>query len=164
MTHETRESERSRKTRKRDPFRVFRVFRVFVCFVAAGCVILSAASCGSDTPAATAPTVPRTTETFSGTVQVGGSVFHSFRVGATGSSDVTLTAASPPPTIVMGLALGTPDDAGNCNRIAGASVSVAAGPTAQLASLTSTATLCVQIRDVGNQTSPVAYTVSVTHP
>ena len=128
-------------------------------------MILSAASCGgSDTPSATTPTVPRTTETFSGTVQVGGSVFHSFRVGATGSSDVTLTAASPPATIVMGLALGTPDDAGNCNRLAGASVNVAAGPTAQLASLTSTATLCVQIRDVGNQTAPVAYTVSVTHP
>jgi hypothetical protein len=157
MKHERREIERSRKTRKRG---LFRAFRGFVCFVG----FVGAASCGSDTPTATTPTVPRTTETFSGTVQVGGSVFHSFRVGATGSSDVTLTAASPPPTIVMGLALGTPDDAGNCNRLAGATVNVAAGPTAQLASLTSTATLCVQIRDVGNQTSPVAYTVSVTHP
>src|SRR5438132_12168889 len=114
MTHETHESGRG--------------FRLFVCFVAAGCVILSAASCGGDTPAATTPTVPRTTETFSGTVQVGGTAFHSFRVGATGSTDVTLTAASPPPTIVMGLALGTPDDAGHCNRLAGATGSVAAGP------------------------------------
>ena len=97
-------------------------------------------------------------------MQVGGTAFHSFRVGATGSTDVTLTAASPPPTIVMGLGLGTPDDAGNCNRFAGAAVDTAAGTSAQLASLTSTATLCVQIRDVGNQTAPVAYTVSVTHP
>lgn len=131
----------------------------------AGLLGSTAIACGSNTPAAsTTPTTPRTTETFSGTVQVGGSAFHSFRVGATGSTDVTLTAASPPPTIVMGLALGTPDDAGNCNRLAGASVNTPAGSTAQLASLTSSATLCVQIRDVGNQTAPVAYTVSVTHP
>jgi hypothetical protein len=163
MSHERREtgsrkarnSTGSRKPRKRDLFRVFGLV-LFVSFVSA---------CGDDTPAAsTTPTVPRTTETFSGTVQVGGSAFHSFRVGATGNTDITLTAASPPSTVVMGLALGTPDDAGNCNRLAGASVNTAAGSTAQLGSLTSTATLCVQIRDVGNQTSPVAYTVSVTHP
>jgi len=156
MNHERHEKERPRKPRQRDLFRVCGVLALFACFVSA---------CGGDTStAATTPTVPRTTETFSGTVQIGGSAFHSFRVGATGNTDVTLTAASPPATIVMGLALGTPDDAGNCNRLAGATVNVAAGSTPQLGSLTSTATLCVQIRDVGNQTSPVAYTVSVTHP
>ncbi len=139
--------------------------RLFVRVIGLALSAFAIASCGSNTPAsATTPTVPRTTETFSGTVQVGGSAFHSFRVGATGNTDVTLTAASPPPTIVMGLALGTPDDAGNCNRLAGATVNVAAGSSAQLGSLTSTATLCVQIRDVGNQTLPVSYTVSVTHP
>lgn len=139
----------------------FRVFRGLALTL----VVLVAASCGSDTPASsTAPTTPRTTETFSGTVQVGSSVFHSFRVGATGNTDVTLTSASPPATIVMGLALGTPDDAGNCNRLAGATVNTAAGSTAQLGALTSTSTLCVQVRDVGNQTAPVAYTVTVQHP
>jgi len=141
----------------RDTLRMFRAYPVLA-------IVGSLVACGGNSSSSTTPTTPRTTETFSGTVQVGGSDFHSFRVGATGNTDVTLTAASPPPTVVMGLSLGTPDDAGNCNRLAGATVNVAAGATPQLGTLSSTATLCVQVRDVGNQTSPVTYTVSVTHP
>jgi hypothetical protein len=125
---------------------------------------LSTTTCGSsNSSSSTTPSVPRTTETFSGTVQVGGSDFHSFKVSQTGNTDVTLTAAGPPSTIVMGVALGTVDDSG-CTRIAGASVNMPAGSTPQLTGLTSPATLCVQIRDVGNQTAPVTYTVTVTHP
>jgi hypothetical protein len=55
------------------------------------------------------------------------------------------------------------DDAG-CTRLTGGSVNTPAGSMPQVAGLTSTGTLCVQIRDVGSQTAPVAYTVSVTHP
>ena len=122
-------------------------------------------ACGDDNQPSgiTTPSVTRTTDMFSGTVQVAGSAFHSFRVAQTGTTEVTLTAASPPATVVVGLALGTVDDAG-CTRLTGGSVDTAAGATPQLAGITSTGTLCVQIRDVGNQTAPVSYTVSVTHP
>ena len=125
----------------------------------------AAATCNNDTTSGTvsAPTTTRTTDTFTGTVPVGGSVFHSFPVSKTGSTDVDLTAASPPSTVVMGLALGTPGDAG-CTPIAGASSNVVAGSTPQITGLTTAGTLCVLIRDVGNQTAPVAYTVTVTHP
>jgi len=140
-----------------------RALRACAAFAAASLLAVGAIACGGNS-STTTPSTPRTTETFSGTVQVGGSDFHSFRVGSTGTTDVTLTAASPPSTIVMGLSLGTPDDAGNCNRLAGATVNVAAGSTPQLGTLSSTATLCVQVRDIGNQTSPVTYTVSVAHP
>jgi hypothetical protein len=141
-----------------------RAFRACAALVAAGLLAAGAVACGGNSSGSTTPSTPRTTETFSGTVPVGGSDFHSFHVGATGSTDVTLTAASPPPTIVVGLALGTPDDAGNCNRLAGATVNVAAGSTPQLGTLSSTATLCVQVRDIGNQSAPITYSVSVTHP
>jgi len=124
---------------------------------------VAAASCGDDAAATTTPSVPRTTESFSGTVQVGGTAFHSFRVGATGVTEVTLTSAAPPTTVVMGLAIGTVDDAG-CTRLAGAAVNTPAGATPQLAGLTTSGSLCVQIRDVGNQAGPVTYSVSVTHP
>ena len=124
-----------------------------------------AAACGGDSTSGTiaAPTATRTTDTFSGTVQVGGSVFHSFPVSQTGTIDVDLTAASPPASIALGIAIGTPGDAG-CTPLAGASGTVVAGPTPQLTGVTTAGTLCVQIRDVGQATGPVTYSVTVTHP
>jgi hypothetical protein len=156
MSHETHENEGARNTR---------TCLVFRAFVAIGLLAAVTAACGGSNPTSgvTTPSVTRTTDTFSGTVPVAGSTFHSFRVAQTGTTEVTLTTASPPATVVMGLALGIVDDAG-CTRLTGASQNTAAGSTPQLAGLTSTGTLCVQIRDVGNQTVLVNYTVSVTHP
>jgi hypothetical protein len=134
-------------------------------FLAGLVIALAAAACGNDSTSGTVSTATqtRTTDTFSGTVQVGGSVFHSFPVSQPGTTDVTLTAASPPATVVMGLAIGTPGD-GGCTPIAGASANVVAGSTPQLTGVTTAGTLCVLIRDVGQQTGPVTYTVTVTHP
>ena len=132
--------------------------------LAVGCA-LAVAACGGNSTSGTvsAPTATRTTDTFSGTVQVGGSAFHSFPVTQTGTIDVDLTAASPPANVAMGVAIGTPGDAG-CTPLAGASGTIVAGPTPQLTGVTTAGTLCVQIRDVGQATGPVAYTVTVTHP
>jgi hypothetical protein len=126
---------------------------------------LGVAACGGDSPSGTVttPTVTRTTDTFSGTVQVGGSAFHSFPVSQTGTIDVDLTAASPPANVALGVAIGTPGEAG-CTPLAGASGTVVAAPTPQLTGVTTGGTLCVQVRDVGQATGPVAYTVTVTHP
>jgi len=134
---------------------------VVLAFAAA----LGAAACNKDSTSGTvsAPSTTRTTDTFTGTVPVGGSVFHSFPVSKTGTTDVDLTSTSPVATVVMGLALGTPGDAG-CTPLAGASSPVVAGSTPQITGLTTAGTLCVQVRDVGNQTAPVAYSVTVTHP
>jgi hypothetical protein len=133
-------------------------------FFAMACT-LAVSSCGGNTTSGTvsSPTATRTTDTFSGTVQVGGSSFHSFPVSQTGTTDVTLTAASPPANVVMGIAIGTTGD-GGCTPLAGASANVVAGSTPQLTGLTTSGTLCVQIRDVGQATGPVSYTVTVTHP
>lgn len=130
-------------------------------------LLVAAAGCNSKSSPAAATTpstvVTRTVDTFIGTVAVGGSDVHSFAVTVTGLIDVTLTAAAPPPAIVMGVSIGTPAD-GTCTALAGASVHASAGASAQLSGLTSPGTLCVDVHDVGNQTEPVSYTVTVTHP
>lgn len=117
----------------------------------------------TSTTATTTPTVTRTTDTFTGTVQVRGSDFHSLPVAQAGQVDTTLTVASPPPTIAMGLDVGTPNGS-TCVPFAGASANVQAGSAAQLSGVISAGTICVQVRDIGNATGPVSYTVTVLHP
>lgn len=137
-----------------------------LALVAIALVAGGAAACNKGTTAATTTTtstVTRTTDTFSGTVAVGGSAFHSFAVSVTGTIDVTLTAAAPPAAVVMGVSVGTPAD-GQCTALAGASVRAAAGASAQLSGVASPGTLCVELRDVGSQSAPVSYTVAVVHP
>lgn len=133
--------------------------------VTAIALTLSAAACGSSSSGSTtaATTTTRTTDTFTGTVTVRGADFHSFPVAAVGIVDVTLTAAAPPSTIVMGISIGTPGD-GVCTALAGASTTATAGSSVQLSGMVSAGTLCVDVHDVGNQSAPVTYTVTVTHP
>ena len=134
-----------------------------LALTAAGCQKSSTTSTTVTTPTPTTP-VALTTQTFSGTVLVGGSDFHTFTVAQTGEVDVTLTSAGPPSTIIMGLGVGTVSDS-TCTPTAGATVNTPAGATPQLAgSGVAAGTLCVQVSDVGNQSSPVTYTVAVAHP
>jgi hypothetical protein len=129
-------------------------------------IALGAAACGSSsssTSTTTPTTAARTTDTFSGTVAVGGNDFHSFPISATGIVDVTMTAAAPPATIVMGISVGTPA-AGKCAALAGASTTATAGSGVQLSGMSTAGTLCVDVHDVGNQSAAVTYTVTVTHP
>lgn len=126
-------------------------------------LLIGAAACGSSssTPTTT-PTVARTTDTFTGTVAVGGRDFHSFTITVTGNVDVTLTSTAPS-TIVMGVNVGIPAN-GLCPAMAGASTQTAAGASVQLSGVASPGLLCVDVHDVGNQSAPVSYTVTVTHP
>ena len=105
----------------------------------------------------------RTTDTFTGTTPIAGSAFHTFTVSQAGVVDATLTAAAPPSTIVMGFGLGEAADSG-CVPFAGAETSTPAGTSPQLSGTVSPATLCVEVHDIGNQTAPVSYTITVLHP
>jgi hypothetical protein len=128
-------------------------------------VLLFAGACGGSTTAATttSPTVTRTTDTFTGTMPIAGSAFHTFTVSQAGEVDATLTGAAPPSTIVIGFGLGEAADS-KCVPFAGAEASTPAGTSPQLSGTVSPATLCVEVHDLGNQTAPVTYTVTVTHP
>jgi hypothetical protein len=124
--------------------------------------LLTATAChNTTTPAATTPTVSRTTDTFTGTVAVGGADTHSFTVAATGNVDVTLTSATP--SVVMGVSVGTPGT-DRCIAVAGGSTQTAAGSSVQLSGIASPGTMCVDVHDAGGQPAPVSYTVTVTHP
>jgi hypothetical protein len=126
--------------------------------------LLSVSACHSDTtPAATTPTPSRTTDTFTGTVAVGGADSHSFTIATAGNVDVTLTAATPPATVVMGISIGTPGT-DRCVAVAGGSTQTAAGSSVQLSGVASPGTMCVDVHDAGGQSAPVTYTVTVTHP
>jgi hypothetical protein len=120
-------------------------------------------ACSKDATTTPTPTVTRTTDTFTGTVPVGGSAYHTFSVTATGQVDLTLTAATPPSTITMGVGIGVVSDA-NCVDVAGASGRAQPGAAAQVSGTVSPGTLCAEIHDVGNQAAPVSYTLTVTHP
>jgi hypothetical protein len=96
-------------------------------------------------------------------VPVAGSAYHTFSVTKTGQVDLTLTAAAPPSTIVMGVGIGMVSDA-TCVVVAGASGRAQPGASAQLSGTVSPGTLCAEIHDVGNQTAPVSYTLTITHP
>ncbi len=127
-------------------------------------LLLAAAACGGTTTAPATTTTPaRTTDTFTGTVAVGGGDFHSFPIATAGTVDVTLTAAAPPATIVMGLSIGIPGD-GTCAAVASGSVQTPAGAAVQLSGVASPGTLCVEVHDAGGQLAPVTYTVTVMHP
>lgn len=137
--------------------------RAFIAPLALALALIAAACHkNSTTTTTTTPSPTVKTDTFTGTVAVGGSGSNNFTVAESGKVDVTLTAASPPAGIVMGVGVGTPNDSG-CSVLAGASTNTPAGTAVQLSGTVSAGTLCVRVYDVGKQTAPVTYTVTVAH-
>jgi hypothetical protein len=129
------------------------------------CWLAGAACGGSDnsTPNFVTPTPTLITEpAFTGTVQVGGTDNHTFTTTASGTLSVTLTAAGPPATIFMGLGVGTPSGT-TCVLLSGGSTATPAGTTPQLSGTIAAGSYCVSVFDIGNQTAPVTYSVTVTH-
>jgi hypothetical protein len=125
---------------------------------------LTAAACSgsNSTTAVTTPAAPTVTETFPGTVLYQGVDFHTFSVAQSGTLNVTLTAAGPPPTIWMGVGIGTPS-ASACGLISNSTSTVTpAGVNPQLSGTLAPGTYCVQVYDVGNISAGGAVTYSVT--
>jgi len=78
------------------------------------------------------------------------------------TSTVTSPSAGPPATIFMGVGIGTPS-ATTCATISGDSTIAPASTTAQLTGTLAAGSYCVQVYDVGNEASPVTYSVTVAH-
>ena len=73
--------------------------------------VCSAAACdnSTDTSTPTTPTIPLTSQTFTGTIAVGGASSNTnFVVAQNGEVDVTIDALGPPSNIILGLAIGIP--------------------------------------------------------
>lgn len=138
--------------------------RIGAALVIATVAALSACSGSSTSSLPTAPSANPTSETFTGTVPVGGSDTHNFTVGqSNGQVNVTLTAAGPPATIYMGLGVGTPATDASCTLLTNASIVTPAGTTAQLTGTANAGTYCVVVYDVGNQVGDITYSVTVSH-
>ena len=133
-----------------------------------GLAVVVASACGgnsntSTTAATPTPTTSASTESFSGTVSVAGNDFHPFTVATAGAAlSVTLTAAGPPATIFVGLGLGA-YDAPTCTLLSNAYLTTQAGAAPQLSGTAGAGSYCVVVYDVGNQTGPITYAVTVSH-
>jgi hypothetical protein len=119
-------------------------------------LLLSAPGCGSPSD----PSAHAGTETFTGTVDVGGRAIHNFSVASDGSTVVTLVSLSPQVDTLVGLAFGTPGNTGSCQVFAFLQT---AEPGLSLRGNLSAGKYCVEIYDVGNLTGPNAYTLQVAH-
>ena len=112
-------------------------------------------------PVPPSPVVPTITETFTGTLTIGGSNLHQFQVTQVGGLRVTLNEVAPGAAVL--LAVGTPSTAtGTCAALSG--LTTVAGPIAQLSgTATVPGSFCVSVADVGNLVESVTYTISVLH-
>jgi len=140
-----------------------RSFPILLALVAltVGCDNSDSSSSGG----VTGPTVPLTSQTFTGTVDVGGSSTNTtFVVAQSGEVDVTVTALGPPSNVIMGLAIGIPSTTdSSCAAPASAGQNVQAS-TSPLVGTLQAGTYCVKLYDVGYQTAPISYTITVAHP
>jgi hypothetical protein len=142
-----------------DVKKILAVLVVSSAVAAAGCS--SSTDTSSTLPAA--PSSPLVTNTFSGTVPVGGNDSNPFTVTSDGFQiTIDLTAAGPPPTITMGIGIGAPVG-GTCQLLSGGSTMAQAGATPQLSGNIPAGQYCLMIYDVGNQAGPITYTVVVNH-
>jgi len=125
-----------------------------------------AGACGTTPPRPTAPSAvaPTSTETFAGTLAVGGAQFYSFSVGQYGTVNITLASldGSSTSTIQVSLGMGQPA-AAVCTTSSGA-VTTAPGTTPQLTNSFDPGVYCAQVSDVGNLSAPTKFVVTIAHP
>jgi len=104
------------------------------------------------------------TDSFSGTVDVGGRDVHSFTIASANQPiTVTLTSAGPPASVFMGLGVGSMATDGTCSVFSNAAVVVQASTTPHLSGTIATGNYCVVVFDVGNLSAAVDYAVTVVH-
>lgn len=136
--------------------------RSLVLFTLVVPLLLTTLAC--DNSSGTPTLAPATnSDTFTGTVDVGGVDFHPFTVAKDGTVNITLTTAGPPATITEGLGIGTPGT-GTCTILPADATPTTAGTAAQLSGALSAGTYCVEVFDIGNQLGPITYSVTVAHP
>lgn len=106
------------------------------------------------------------TESFSGTLQLGGTSCHDFSTLQLGDVDMTITSLSPLDTLTVGMGIGTKDSESTegCAIFASDS-SVRVGDVLRSVQL-AVSEYCLCVFDVGNifPSETVTYVVEVTHP
>ena len=141
------------------------------CALAVCLASLSAlcAACGksASTTAPTTPTPDTLTETFAGTLPVGGSAFYSFSIATAGTVTATLADIAGdqvPPSVVVNLGIGTLSQFTCSATATSVQVSGTAGVPTQVTASEQPGVYCVIISDVGNLFAPASFTVTIDHP
>jgi len=132
---------------------------------AAGCShdTTTPSSTSTTTTTTTTSTTPTTSEPFAASIAPGGSAFYSFNIAVNGTVNVTLTAvggAGVPPTVQLGLGIGTPAGV-DCSVTS--SVTAGAGTAPQLTGTFGPGLFCVRVYDVGNLPAPASFSVTIAH-
>jgi len=141
------------------------------CALAVSVVVVSAwcASCGKST-STTSPTTPAPdtlTETFAGTLPVGGSAFYSFSIATAGTVTATLATISGdqvPSSVVVNLGIGTLSQFTCAATPTAVQISGTAGVPTQVSASEQPGVYCVIISDIGNLFTPASFTVTIDHP
>ena len=123
--------------------------------------LTAVAGCGGDSGIAPTAPIP-TKETFTGTLPPLEVRLHNFTVGRSGTVNVTLTSASPPDGVAIGLGIGVPQADGSCPLLD--AVAATAGPQPQLSGRATPGALCLAVFDPDLLAADVVYEVVVSHP
>jgi hypothetical protein len=127
------------------------------------------AACGKSaaTTSPTTATPDSVTETFKGTLPVGGSAFYSFSTATTGTVTATLTdieGDGVPSSVEVNLGIGTLS-AFTCSATPiEVQMSGTAGVPALVTNSEQPGVYCVIISDIGNLIAPATFTVTIDHP
>jgi hypothetical protein len=141
------------------------------CALAVSLAVVSVwcAACGksASTTSPTTPTPDTLTETFAGTLPVGGSAFYSFSIATAGTVTATLAnigGGDVPSSVVVNLGIGTLSQFTCSATSTSVQASGTAGVPAQVSSSEQPGVYCVIISDLGNLFAPASFTVTIDHP
>jgi hypothetical protein len=132
------------------------MYRRFIPVLALVAAALMTIRCGG----VSSPSQNRT-ETFSGTLALGGFNAHSFNVQNTGEFSVKITALAPTATAIVGTRWG---QGGNCEFPIQQSNFSVLNQTALVGAVFQKGTYCVAVFDSGGLSVAQNYTVTVSHP
>lgn len=140
-------------------------------FVPAGALIatllLPLAACDNgpattDDSTPTSPTTSPVTETFSTQLFVGGTSSRSFTAVKAGTATVTLTNAGGSSSLKLGFGIGVPDTLGSGCLFTRSSEDAVVGTSYTLP--VDAGTYCVRVYDIGQLTSNITFTITITRP
>ncbi len=139
-------------------------------FLLLGLAIVMMTACSDNTlsqlAAASATAAAPQTDTFTGTLSQNGAFTHVFTITTLGAVTVTITSLAPNASQLVGLSLGvwTGTACSTSPATGGSSSDVATAGSSITLNATAAGNLCARLYDVGFVTSPVLYTMQITHP
>ncbi|HET9832333.1 MAG TPA: hypothetical protein VFP91_11505 [Vicinamibacterales bacterium] len=106
------------------------------------------------------------TEVFTGTLSTNGAFQHIFTITTLGAVTVSITSLAPTSSQIVGLSLGvwTGSQCSTSPQTGGAANDTATTGSSITLNATAAGNLCARLYDVGFVTTPVLYTMTITHP